>query len=283
MAIFRLGLQFSNISYPSPSPAAMVAQILEVARSAECNGFDVIWVCDHALQNNAGGKGPIEPMLEAYTLLGALGVATERAHIGALVSPVTFRSPSLLAKTVTTVDAISGGRAVLGIGAGWDAIEHTAYGIELPPIKERQDRLEEAVQIIAAMLREDAPSFSGTYYSIEKALNVPRPMQDPIPIMIAGGGERRTLRTVAKYADSCNFFGDPETIQHKLDVLARHCDDVGRDISEITTSASFNASGDIAEMKASLDARRRIVDAVFIHATECPDAETVARWGQALA
>ncbi len=283
MAIFRLGFQFSNISYPATPTQSMVDQLFEVSQSAEDNGFDVIWLADHAHQNNAGGKGPLEPMLEAYTMLGALSVVTKRAHIGALVSPVTFRSPSLLAKTITTVDVISKGRAVLGIGAAWDTSEHAAYGIDFPGIAERQDRLEEAVQIIKAMLTEPAPSFSGQYYSIAEAINSPRPVQNPIPIMIAGGGERRTLRTVAKYADACNFFGDPEMLAHKRDVLARHCDEVGRDISEITTTASFNAIDDIAEMKAMLDARRKIVDAVFVHGTECPDAATVARWGQALA
>lgn len=156
----------------------------------------------------------------------------------ALVSPVTLRNPAFLAKAVTTVDVISGGRAVLGIGAGWDGFEHDAYGIDFPPLGERMDRLDEAVTICKKLFREPQASFTGACYSVRDAWNAPKPIADTIPVLLGGGGERRTLELVARHADAWNvvdrFDGDAGAVRHKFDVLKRHCDNVGRDPSEIT-------------------------------------------------
>jgi F420-dependent oxidoreductase-like protein len=181
--------------------------------------------------------GPDEPILEAYTLLGALAAGTERVQLGTLVTGVTYRNPALVAKIVTTLDVISHGRAVLGIGAAWYEPEHEGMGFEFPPARERLDRLEEAVQICRAILRDERPTFTGRYYRTQDARNVPAPVQPGgVPIMIGGSGEKRTLRLVAQYADMCNVSGGPEMLQHKLEVLRGHCDAVGRDPKEITTT-----------------------------------------------
>ena len=155
--------------------------------------------------------------------------------LGALVTGVTYRHPGLLLKTVTTLDVLSGGRAYLGIGAAWNEQEHRGFGWDFPPVKERMDRLEEALRICRAMFTEERPSFQGAHSRIEEAINSPRPVTPGgPPILVGGGGEQRTLKLVAKYADACNLFGDVATIRHKLDVLRRHCDEVGRDAGEIT-------------------------------------------------
>jgi F420-dependent oxidoreductase-like protein len=172
-----------------------------------------------------------------YTLLGALAARTERVRLGTLVTGVTYRNPAMVAKQTTTLDVISKGRAILGIGAAWYEEEHDGYGFEFPAARERLDRLEEAVQICRAMFREERPSFDGRYYKIAEAFNVPRPIQaGGPPIMIGGSGEQRTLRLVAQYADMCNVTGGPDMLRHKFDVLRKHCADVGRDFSQITTS-----------------------------------------------
>jgi F420-dependent oxidoreductase-like protein len=176
-------------------------------------------------------------MLEAYTLLGALAARTKRVDLGTLVTGVTYRNPAMLAKIVTTLDIISKGRAILGIGAAWYDVEHEGLGFEFPPVKERFERLEEALQICRAMFTEDRPTFEGRHSRISEARNLPRPVRPGgPPIMVGGSGEKRTLRLVAQYADLCNLFGDPTTISHKLEVLHRHCADVGRDPAEITTT-----------------------------------------------
>jgi F420-dependent oxidoreductase-like protein len=191
---------------------------------------------DHFWQLPSLG-GPDEPILEAYTLLGALASVTEQVDLGTLVTGVTYRNPALLAKMVTTLDVISHGRAVLGIGAAWYEPEHDGLGFDFPPAHERLDRLEEAVQICRAMFREAQPSFAGQHYRIVDARNVPRPVRPGgPPIMIGGSGERRTLRLVAQYADMCNVSGGAATLAHKLDVLHAHCASLGRDPKEIVTS-----------------------------------------------
>jgi F420-dependent oxidoreductase-like protein len=207
-----------------------------LAVAAERGGFDSVWVMDHFWQLPSLG-GPDEPILEAYTLLGALASVTERVDLGTLVTGVTYRNPALLAKMVTTLDVISHGRAVLGIGAAWYEPEHDGLGFDFPPARERLDRLEEAVQICRAMFREAQPSFAGQHYRIDAARNVPRPVRPGgPPIMIGGSGERRTLRLVAQYADMCNVSGGAGTLAHKLDVLQAHCASLGRDPKEIVTT-----------------------------------------------
>jgi F420-dependent oxidoreductase-like protein len=233
--VARFGLQIPNFSYGVPD-AEIFPRVLDAALAAEAGGFDSVWVMDHLYQLPALG-GADQPMLEAYTLLGALAARTERIHLGSLVTGVTYRNPALLAKMITTLDVISGGRAILGIGAAWYDVEHIGLGFDFPTAKGRLDRLEEAVQICRAMFTQEQPTFHGEHYRIEAARNVPRPIQPGGPkIMIGGGGEKRTLRLVARYADMCNVFGDAEGIRHKIAVLREHCDAVGRDPAEISVT-----------------------------------------------
>jgi F420-dependent oxidoreductase-like protein len=231
----RFGLQLPNFTFGGATDE-IFPRVAELAAAGEDAGFASVWVMDHLYQLPALG-GADQPMLEAYTLLGALAARTTRAELGTLVTGVTYRNPALVAKIVTTLDVISGGRAVLGIGAAWHDEEHAGLGFEFPADRERLDRLEEAVQICRAMFTEEAPSFDGRYYRIERARNVPRPVRPGgPPIMIGGGGEKRTLRLVARYADRCNVSGDLATVRHKLAVLRDHCVSVGRDPASITTT-----------------------------------------------
>jgi F420-dependent oxidoreductase-like protein len=231
----RFGLQIPNFSFNIPD-AELFARVVELARAAEETGFDSVWVMDHLYQLPALG-GPDQPMLESYTTLGALAASTSRVSLGALVTGVTYRNPALLAKIATTLDVISGGRAVLGIGAAWFDVEHDGLGFEFPGTRERLDRLEEATRICRLMFTQDAPSFEGRYYRIHEARNIPRPVRaDGIPIMVGGGGEKRTLRIAAEHADMCNFFGNAEQVRHKVEVLRQHCKDVGRDFADVTVT-----------------------------------------------
>jgi F420-dependent oxidoreductase-like protein len=189
---------------------------------------------DHFQQIGVIGA-PEEPMLEAYTLLGALAPVTSTIRLGSLVTGTVYRNPALLAKIVTTLDVVSHGRAVLGIGAAWNEQEATEYGYDWPGTGERMDRLEDALRICRAMFTRERATVEGIHTSVHDALNVPQPLQPGgPPILIGGGGERRTLRLVAQYADACNLFGDVATVRHKLDVLDRHCADVGRDPAAVT-------------------------------------------------
>jgi F420-dependent oxidoreductase-like protein len=231
----RFGLQIPNFSLGVADDALFDA-VSELVRTAEGAGFDSAWVMDHFYQLPALG-GPSQPMLESYTLLGGLAARTTSIRLGTLVTGVTYRNPALLAKIVTTLDVLSGGRAILGIGAAWHDVEHQALGADFPPAGERLDRLEEAVQICRAMFTEEHPSFDGRYYRISDARNLPRPIQPGgPPILIGGGGEKRTLRLVARYADYCNITGDVDVVRHKVDVLKAHCEAEGRDPSEVTVS-----------------------------------------------
>lgn len=230
------GFQIPGFRHAGQSDAEMFDSTLELAQAAERGGFASVWVMDHFWQLPALG-GPDEPILEAYTLLGALAARTERVQLGTLVTGVTYRNPALLAKMVTTLDVISHGRAILGIGAAWYEPEHVGFGFAFPGDRERLHMLEEAVQICRALLRDERPTFNGRFYSTVDARNVPKPLQaGGPPIMIGGSGERVTLRLVAQYADMCNVSGGPDTLRHKLDILRAHCEKLGRDPGEITTT-----------------------------------------------
>jgi F420-dependent oxidoreductase-like protein len=230
------GFQIPGFRHAGSPDAEMFDRTLDHALAAEASGFESVWVMDHFWQLPALG-GPDEPILESYTLLGALAARTSRVRLGTLVSGVTYRNPALLAKIVTTLDVISHGRAILGIGAAWFEEEHVGLGFEFPSAGARLDRLEEAVQICRAMLRGERPSFEGRFYRTSDARNIPTPVQSGgVPIMIGGSGEKRTLKLVAQYADMCNVSGGPEMLRHKLDVLHKHCADIGRNASEITTT-----------------------------------------------
>jgi F420-dependent oxidoreductase-like protein len=282
MTLTRFGFHFSSTSYEDLDGGSLFDRIAEVAVAAESAGFDSIWVPDHVHQNRIGG-GPGGPMLEAYTLLAGLAVRTDRVLLGSLVSPVTFREPALLAKVVTTLDVLSGGRAVLGIGAAWDTEEHEAYGFNFPNIAEREDRLEESIRICREMFATSPASFEGKHYQLHEAWNAPRPIQARIPILVGGGGEKRTLATVAKYGDACNFFGAPEAIRHKLDVLAEHCTKVGRDVNEISTTAALFSPESTAELIDQVGERLAVgVEGAVVFGGNCPSAELVSEWGAAL-
>ena len=224
-----LGFQIPNYTFPGVTNDKLFEHVVLLATTAEKAGFDSVYVMDHFYQlPNIGPR--TEPMLEAYTILPGIAARTAKVRIGALVTGVTYRNPALLAKIVTTLDVVSSGRAILGLGAAWNQDEHRGYGYQFPPVGERISRLEEALQICRAMFREEAPSFEGRYYQIHGAINSPRPIQpNGPPIMIGGGGEQRTLKLVAQYADMCNIFGDVAMVRHKMDVLERHCETVGRD------------------------------------------------------
>jgi F420-dependent oxidoreductase-like protein len=229
------GFHHPNYSFPGVSADKLFDRVVQNARAAEKAGFDLFTVMDHLYQIR--GVGPeTEPMLEAYTTLAAIAAQTSRIKLASMVTGVTYRNPALLAKQVTTLDVISKGRAIMGIGAAWNEDEHRGYGFEFPAIRDRMDRLEEAVQIARLMFTEERPSFEGKHYRIDRALNVPRPIQKGGPkILIGGGGEKRTLRILAKHGDMGDWFGSAgiDELKRKREVFLRHCEEVGRDPSEV--------------------------------------------------
>lgn len=218
----RLGLQLSNFTLSS-GPSGLPTYLLEVARRADAGGFESLWVMDHFFQIEHMGP-PEMDMLEGYTTLGFLAAATQRIKLGTMVTGVTYRHPGILVKTVTTLDVLSGGRAWLGIGAGWFEREHLGLGIPFPSTSERFQRLEETLQIALQMWSPDNGPFQGKHYQLAETLCVPQPLGRP-PILIGGMGEKKTLRLVAKYAQGCNFFefAGLEALEQKLAVLAEHC------------------------------------------------------------
>src|ERR671925_1608914 len=233
----RFGLQHPNFSfdYHSRDNASQIADSLKNrVTKAEYSGFDSFWVMDHFHQIQFVGK-PEEPMLEGWTTISVLAGITSKIKLGTLVTGVIYRYPSILAKIAATLDVLSKGRLLMGIGAAWNQEESLAYGIPFPPNKERLLRLEEAIQIIRKMWTEEpAANFNGKYYQIRNAYCNPKPLQKPSPpIMVGGTGERQTLKIVAKYADACNLFGSLETVKRKLSVLREHCKSVGRDYDSI--------------------------------------------------
>jgi len=229
------GFHHPNFTFSGVGEDRLFDRVLENARAAEKAGFDLFTVMDHLYQIRGVGA-ETEPMLEAYTTLGAVAAQTSRIKLATMVTGVTYRNPALLAKQVTTLDIISNGRAIFGIGAAWNEDEHLGYGFEFPPIGERMDRLDEAVQIARLMFTEERPSFEGEHYRIARVLNVPRPIQKGGPkILIGGGGERRTLRILAQRGDMGDWFGigGIDGLKRKREVFLRHCDEVGRDPSEV--------------------------------------------------
>ena len=262
--MFRLGLQIPNYTFVGVPEEQLFDWVARMAVAAEESGFDSVWVMDHLYQIPGLGP-PSNAMIEAYTLLAAVAVRTSRAQLGALVTPVTYRWPAVLAKQVTALDLVSGGRAVLGIGAGWFEPENLAYGIPFPGRAERLDRLEDGLRVFRAMFTLERATVEGRYYSVTEAMNYPRPRRpDGIPILVGGGGEKRTLRMVARYGDACNLFGPPDLIRHKLEVLARHCEAEGRDPAEIakTRLSSLAVGRDRADALRSVEqyARERGMD-----------------------
>ena len=229
------GYHLPSYTFPGVAPEALFEHVAGLAVRAEEVGFDLVTVMDHFYQIT--GVGPEEaPMLEAYSTLSGIAARTSRIRVGALVTGVTYRNPALLAKTVTTLDVISGGRAILGMGAAWNESEHRGYGFDFPRVGERLDRLDEALTICRKMFSEDRPTFEGRFYRIESALNQPRPIQAGGPrILVGGGGEQRTLRLVARHADFAHWFPlGMEVLRHKAELLERYCEEIGRDPATIT-------------------------------------------------
>jgi F420-dependent oxidoreductase-like protein len=230
----RLSYQIPNFTYPDTPPEAIFDKVVAQAQAAEAAGFDRVMVMDHFYQLPMLGA-PDEPMFECYTMLAALAQHTKEVRLSALVTGNTYRNPALLAKMITSLDHVSHGRATLGIGAGWFEGEHVGYGFEFGTLAERFEKLDEALAIIAPMLKGERPTVTGRYYTTVEAINSPAPVS-PIPIMIGGQGEKKTLRLVAKYADESNLTGEVKDIPRKLEALARHCDDLGRDRTEISVT-----------------------------------------------
>jgi F420-dependent oxidoreductase-like protein len=231
------GYHMPNFTFPALRREDLFDHVADLAGAAEAAGFDMVTVMDHFYQIQMVGAEE-EPMMEAYTTLGALSQRTSKVKLSALVTGVTYRNPALLAKQVTNLDVLSKGRAIFGIGAAWNEDEHRGYGFEFPPIGRRMDRLDEALHIVKAMFTEERPSYEGRFYHIDRALNSPRPLQAGGPkILVGGGGEKRTLRLVARYADICNWFGDVEDMRRKGEILERYCAEEGRDPGLILRTA----------------------------------------------
>ena len=266
----RLGYQIPNFTLPGIDGADLFKNIAAQAKAAEDAGFDRVFVMDHFYQLPGIGA-PEEPMFECYTMLSALAQHTDTIGLSALVTGNTYRHPTLLAKTITALDHVSGGRATLGIGAGWFELEHNSLGYEFGTFTDRFEKLEEALQIIIPMLRGETVSLAGKHYQVTDAINSPAPLSQ-IPIMIGGVGEKKTLRMVAQYADESNLSSGPiEEIPRKLEVLAEHCERLGRDRAEIKVTklqmvlvapTMEEAEADVAEMAAAKGWNDEIIDMI---------------------
>jgi F420-dependent oxidoreductase-like protein len=234
MVSIRLGYQIPNFTYPDTPVDRLFPTVVAQAREAEASGFDTVLVMDHFYQ--LPGIGPAEnAMLECYTTLGALAGVTSTVQLSALVTGNTYRNPPMLAKTVTTLDVVSGGRAILGIGAGWFEQEHHDYGYDFGTFTQRFEKLEEALQIIGPMLKGENPTFDGSWYQVRTAMNNPR-LRPSIPIMLGGSGEQKTFRMAAQYADHMNIICDRADVPRKVAALRQRCEEAGRDPATLATS-----------------------------------------------
>lgn len=220
-----------------PSPMRSWADVLELALHADTNGWDGVYFADHFMPNDFAGDQAMDgDTLECWSVLAGLAAATNRVRLGSLVCGNTYRHPAVLANIAAAVDNVSNGRVVLGLGAGWQVNEHRAYGIELYDTRTRLDRFEEACAIVRSMLDNERTTFEGTHYSVTDAPCQPAPVQERLPLLVGGGGEKRTLRIAAAHADEWNVWGTSELVAQKSEVLARHCDDLGRDPATIARS-----------------------------------------------
>jgi F420-dependent oxidoreductase-like protein len=252
----KIGLVIPNFTWPGGAQE-IGPRLAQVACAAEEAGFASVWVMDHLFQ--IGRNGPPEhEMLEAYTTLGYLAGVTSRVELGTLVTGVIYRHPGVLAKTVTTLDVLSGGRAWLGIGAAWNEEESLGLGVPFPPIAERFERLDETLRICHQMWAGDERPFEGVHYQLRRPLNSPQSLRRPHPpIMVGGGGERKTLRLVARHADACNLFPSPE-LPHKLDVLRAHCEREGRDYDAIEKTSAYEIDVDATSAEETIGGLRRL-------------------------
>ena len=284
-APITLDLHITSFTYPDTPAERLFDHVAEMAVTAEESGFSSISVMDHLHQIAPMGPPELE-MLEGNMTLAALAARTQRVSLGLLVGGVTYRNPALHAKMTTTLDVISGGRAIHGLGAAWFEAEHDAYGVRFPPLRERFEHLEDALRIARAMFTQEQPSVDGTHHHVAGVLNNPRPIRGDIPILIGGSGERKTLRLVAQYADGCNLFGDVERARHLLGVLDRHCEDVGRDPAEITrtrmASVIIAPTHEAAQRKRE-EAAARGVPRARLEASMLGDPDSIAEAASAFA
>nr|WP_221448076.1 LLM class F420-dependent oxidoreductase [Saccharothrix violaceirubra] len=267
------------IQFLSPDGNRGIApELAKVARAVEASGATRLTVMDHYFQMEAF-KPATDPMLEGYTTLGFLAAHTSTVRLGLLVTGVTYRHPGLLAKIVTTLDVLSGGRAELGIGAGWYEREHLGLGVPYPSTAERFERLDEAIRVCLQMWDPDNDgAFEGKHYRLAETLCSPQPIRRP-PIMIGGGGEKKTLRLVARYGDACNLFaGDKDVVRHKLDVLRGHCDAVGRDYATIEKTLAYSQTPQLEDVDGLLrdleDYAALGIETVILY----PPADEPAAW-----
>lgn len=279
----EFGLQVPRFDWPG-HPATTAAALADVARAAEEAGFTSLWVMDHFLQIPQFGR-EWEDMLDSYTTLGYLAGVTERIRLGTLVTGVTYRNIAHLAKIIATLDVLSGGRAQCGVGAAWFEREHKLYGWGFPPLADRFARLEDALELLPLMWGPGSPRFEGRTVTVDAATCYPRPLQEHVPILIGGSGERRTLRLVARHADACNLFGDPDRVRHKLGILREHCDAEGREPAAIEVTHLAQA-GD-ASVAEQVGRYRELAEAgvqtaiVGLAAGDGPD--WVGRFGEVIA
>jgi F420-dependent oxidoreductase-like protein len=271
----KIGLQLPNFTWPE-GPAQMPAKLAQIARAAEASGFYSLWLMDHFFQISMAGP-PENDMLECYTALGFLAASTAKIKLGAMVTGVIYRYPGILVKAVTTLDVLSGGRAYFGIGAAWNEQEAKGLGVPFPPIATRFELLEEALQITQQMWSANDGAYRGKHNTLERTLCVPQPSSRPHPpILVAGGGEKKTLRMVAQYADACNLYGPVETISAKLAILKQHCDALGRDYASIEKTSlgtvdlqpgKMSAAAVIAQCKqlASIGVQQAIFNIPTVH------------------
>ena len=236
----RFGLQLARHGWPG-GPQETAARLREAAEAAEGAGFESLWLMDHFIQIPQAGQA-WDDLLESYTTLGYLAGVTSRIRLGTLVTGVTYRNVALLAKIIATLDVVSSGRAIAGLGVAWYEREHTAYGFDFPSISQRYELLEDALELLPLMWGKGSPAFKGRVIEVPEALCYPRPLQERIPILIGGSGEKKTLRLVARYADACNLFGDAKTVARKIAVLHQHCADEGRDPAAIEVTHLGQAS-----------------------------------------
>jgi F420-dependent oxidoreductase-like protein len=281
----QLDIHVPRFTWPGGA-AAIGATFGELAQTAEGIGVRTLSVMDHWFQMEMLWPAD-EPMLEGYTTLGFAAAKTQRLRFRLLVGGVTYRHPGLLAKTVTTLDVLSGGRAELGLGAAWYEREHRGLGVPFPPLEERYERLEETIQICFQMWSDDDGPYEGTHYQLAETLCSPPPLSTPRPrLLIGGGGERKTLRLVATYADACNFIGDAATVAHKVQVLRGHCREVGRDFSAIEVTALIMIADDADQDTVLREAEALHsagVDAIVVRSTGSePSRWLETTWGPVL-
>ena len=276
----RIGIHYANFTHPEWE-TRLLDRLTETARVADQGGASLFTVMDHYFQMEPLG-GPPEPMLEGYTTLGYLAGRTENVRLSLLVTGTTYRHPGLLAKIVTTLDVLSRGRAMLGLGAAWYDREHAGLGVPFPPTAERFERMEETLRIVRQMWSDEDGAFEGEHYRLAETVCVPPPVQRPHPpILIGGGGERKTLRLVAQYADACNIFPEGvDGVRHKLDVLRRHCDDVGRDYDAIekTMVNGIDGADPVADTDAYLREMARYAELGISLVTLMPPTEDPVGW-----